>query len=249
MNLNLILLVVFLAFTCSCDQMRSRIRSIEKKAHNLNREEKVFHSLASKNRLLEVEVGKLRAEIATLQAKNRYLAHKMKNEKKKGLRKKTKRRGIASIPSRRSFRDKDLVRFHVYKWNPEQMLAVAQREFDRENYEKSAQFFYKFSMEYPNDSRLGDRFLFQSGIASFKSKKYRDRSKYYFEEIVNRHTGSEYYRSAKVWLSLIHLQNGERGKFFSTVEEFRKKYRNTPEWKILSAYYDEYIFKGRISIL
>jgi len=35
------------------------------------------------------------------------------------------------------------------------------------------------------------------------------------------------------------MKLGEKQKFFATVEEFRKKYRNTNEWKILSTYYEK----------
>jgi hypothetical protein len=34
------------------------------------------------------------------------------------------------------------------------------------------------------------------------------------------------------------MKLGEKKKFYATVEEFRKKYRNTNEWKILSSYYE-----------
>ena len=50
---------------------------------------------------------------------------------------------------------------------------------------------------------------------------------------------SSYYRSAKLWVALTHMKLGDKQKFFATVEEFRKKYRNTNEWKILSAYYEK----------
>jgi outer membrane protein assembly factor BamD (BamD/ComL family) len=50
---------------------------------------------------------------------------------------------------------------------------------------------------------------------------------------------SQYYRSAKLWVALTNLKLGEKKKFFATVEEFRKKYRNTNEWKILSNYYEK----------
>ena len=56
---------------------------------------------------------------------------------------------------------------------------------------------------------------------------------------MNQYPTSQYYRSAKLWKSLTYLQMGDKKKFFATVEEFRKKYRNTKEWKILSAYYEK----------
>ena len=32
---------------------------------------------------------------------------------------------------------------------------------------------------------------------------------------------------------------GKTEDFYSTVEEFRKKYKNTPEWEILRAHYED----------
>ena len=39
----------------------------------------------------------------------------------------------------------DLVRFDVYKWKPEQILGVAESEFESKNFEKSAQFFQAYA--------------------------------------------------------------------------------------------------------
>jgi len=48
---------------------------------------------------------------------------------------------------------------------------------------------------------------------------------------------------AKLWLALAQYNQGEHQKFLATVEEFRLKYRNTEEWKILSRYYEDINYK------
>ena len=42
---------------------------------------------------------------------------------------------------------------------------------------------------------------------------------------------------------LVDLRKGEKKKFFNVVEEFRKKYRNTKEWELISGHYYE-IYKN-----
>jgi len=44
-------------------------------------------------------------------------------------------------------------------------------------------------------------------------------------------------------MALTYLQLGDDQKFFTTVEEFRKKYRNTEEWKVLSPHYEKIVQK------
>ncbi len=55
---------------------------------------------------------------------------------------------------------------------------------------------------------------------------------------MSQYPTSKFFRSAKLWSSLTHLKMGNKDRFMATVEEFRKKYRNSPEWKILSKYYE-----------
>ena len=42
---------------------------------------------------------------------------------------------------------------------------------------------------------------------------------------------------------MTHLKLGDEQAFFNTAEEFRKKYRNTPEWNILSGHYEKIVQK------
>ena len=60
---------------------------------------------------------------------------------------------------------------------------------------------------------------------------------------MKNHPKSDFYRGAKLWLALAQYNNGDHKKFLVTVEEFRLKYRNTEEWKILSRYYEDISYK------
>ena len=56
---------------------------------------------------------------------------------------------------------------------------------------------------------------------------------------MKRYPRSSYRRGAKLWLALSHFHLGDEKKFMNTVDEFRRKYRNTKEWKVLSQYYED----------
>ena len=222
-NLSLILLLgVFLS---SCDYYNH----LEKKAKNINRYEKVSYQLARENRELEVEISRLNYEIQELKHKNNFLTIQMEEKKSKG-------RGIASV--KKVHPKNDLVKFDVYKWSPSQILAVANTEFNRKNYEKAAQFFRTFIENFPGHKLLNDQVLFKAGIASFETGKHHDWTKDNFKRLMKKYPTSKFYRGAKLWTALTNLKLGDKKEFFNTVEEFRKKYRNTSEWKILSAHYE-----------
>ena len=86
---------------------------------------------------------------------------------------------------------------------------------------------------------MSDEFYFKAGISSFESGNHHDWTLSHFGALMNKYPTSQYFRSAKLWIALTHMKMGEKQKFFATVEEFRKKYRNTQEWKILSSYYEK----------
>lgn len=223
-------------WVCACD----RIRHIEERAEKVNRYEQATLVLLRKNRVLEAEVSRLEFEVNSLKSQHDYLSAQEESLESK--------RNVASVTPILGEGKEDLVEFEKYRWNPSQMLAVAEREFDNNNYEKSAQFFYRFSMEYPDDDRINDVFLFQAGIASFESGR-RDWALDYMGKLIEYYPKSDFYRGAKLWRGLIYLENGDHDRFFNTVEEFRMKYKNTPEWSILSRHYEEYVLQhNRISL-
>jgi outer membrane protein assembly factor BamD (BamD/ComL family) len=186
--------------------------------------------LAKENRLLEKKISDLQYQLSELESKNSFISSLEQNNKEKQTRK------IASIPIADS---EDLVNFEVYKWTPEKLLAIGEKEFHFKNYEKSSQFYKELIERYPQHEIVSDRVLFGAGVAAFETGKRFDWSAKYLSKLVTDYPKSEFYRGAKLWLALSHYNQGEHRKFLETVEEFRLKYRNTEEWKILSRYYED----------
>jgi len=207
---------------------------LEQKAAKVNRFESASLTLAKENRLLSAEIGELKAEIETLKSRNNYL--QLQLDKTKGV-----DRGPASI--RPVDESNDLVNQQTYKWTPSQLVAMAQKEFDQKNYLKSAQYFQTLLTQYPEHEAVKDTVLFQAGVASYESGKYDKWVLTNLEKLVTKYPTSKHYRSAKLWIGLTHLKLGDQDSFFKTVEEFRKKYRNTSEWEILSAHYEKILQK------
>lgn len=189
--------------------------------------------LSKDNRGLRATIDKLRYEVKTLEAKNNFLEIKL--QKEKGV------RDIASLPSKEV--ETDLVNFDIYKWSPKDMLSIAQKEYGQKNFEKSAQFFHELIKRYPKDKNISEEVLFQSGISSFETGKHFPWVVEVMGRLISEYPNSKFYRGAKLWMAMGHHELGEKEKFFKTVEEFRLKYRNTEEWKILSRHYENFYQK------
>jgi tetratricopeptide (TPR) repeat protein len=189
-------------------------------------------SLAKENRLLNARMSDMQYTIAQLESKNKFLTAQAKNG--------TPSRTIASIPKSNT---NDLVNYEIYKWSPEKLLAIGEKELHFKNYEKSAQFYNELIDRFPKHNVVSDRVLFGAGVAAFETGKRYDWSEKHLSHLVKNHPKSEFYRGAKLWLALAQYNQGEHQKFLATVEEFRLKYRNTEEWKILSRYYEDISYK------
>ena len=127
-------LVLFIPWIfVSCDYVDEVASESRKSMHY----EKVSLQLAKENRELESEVRKPRYENQSLKAKNKYLSIKLEEKAVK-----KQKRAIASLKT--EIPGNDLVKFSVYRWKADQLLAIAQSEFKKKNYEKSAQFFHAF---------------------------------------------------------------------------------------------------------
>jgi tetratricopeptide (TPR) repeat protein len=198
--------------------------------------EKKALALAKENRLLQVKISDLEFKINELESKNKYFASQSSAKKTAPAPERT----IASIPKMNT---NDLVNYDVYKWTPEKLLAIGEKEFHFKNYEKSAQFYNELLLRFPKHELVSDRVLFGAGVAAFETGKRYDWSEKYLARLVKDHPKSEFYRGAKLWLALAQYNQGEHQKFLKTVEEFRLKYRNTDEWKILSRYYEDISYK------
>lgn len=197
--------------------------------------EKKALALAKENRLLQVKISGLEFKISELESKNKYFASQSQVKKEA-----TPERKIASIPQTNT---NDLVNYEIYKWTPEKLLAIGEKEFHFKNYEKSAQFYNELINRFPKHELVSDRVLFGAGVAAFETGKRYDWSEKYLDRLVKNYPKSDFYRGAKLWLALSQYNQGQHKKFLVTVEEFRLKYRNTEEWKILSRYYEDISYK------
>lgn len=223
-------LVVFPLLT-SCNF----VRDVESKAEKINHYEKVALHLSKENRKLKTEINSLEYQIQQLKSKVSYLNLKIEKTKVGG-------RKIASIGKAPVFHD-DMVQFSTYHWSAKQLKSVAESSFAKKEYKKSAQYFYSLVSNYPYDESVKDELLFKAGLSAYETGKYYDQSIEMMSRIIKDYPTSAYYRGAKLWLSLAELKKGNTEFFFKTVEEFRKKYRNTAEWKIISRHYYEIVQK------
>jgi outer membrane protein assembly factor BamD (BamD/ComL family) len=219
-----------LGLLTSCDVMEQA----NDRSREVNGYEKAALNLAKENRYLKRIIGDLKNDIQGHKSKISYLNLELVNTKQK----KNKSRTIASVPAK-----DDLVKYGVYKWSPEKMLAVAEKEFDTKNFEKASQFFNSFLNNFPKSKKFNDTLLFQAGVSAFESGKHHGWTLKHLNRLITEYPESKFYRGAKLWAGLTHLDLGDNKAFFNTVEEFRKKYRNTPEWKILSSRYEKLIQK------
>lgn len=200
--------------------------------------EKKALALAKENRLLQVKISDLQYQISELESKNKYFASQAASKKTTAA--PQVERKIASIPKMDT---QDLVNYDIYKWTPEKLLAIGEKELHFKNYEKSAQFYHELIERFPKHEIVSDRVLFGAGVAAFETGKRYDWSAKHLDRLVKNYPKSEFYRGAKLWLALAQYNQGEHQKFLATVEEFRLKYRNTEEWKILSRYYEDISYK------
>lgn len=208
--------------------------SFEKRADTVHNYEFKALSLSKKVRMLEKENNNLMATIQKLKAEKEHLILSQSGTKGPTQRK------IASIPRNIA---NDLVQFEVYKWSAEKLLGVGEKELKFKNFKKSAQFFNALVENYPKNKLVDDSVLFQAGISAFEAKEYLDWSIKHFNTLVKKYPNSKYYRGAKLWLAISEYKTGNEESFMETVEEFRMKYRNTNEWKILAKFYEDLALK------
>lgn len=246
-------LVLPLLASCGLDKEMAKI---EHKAILINKYENVALKLARENRELRADIKRLEFEIQKLKQDNAFKAGKAGEHAPAlssaghgdahgapaahGDAHAAPSRSIASVkPAAPLVVKKDMVEFKTYKWSAEDMMKIADKEFKAKNFEKAAQFYSSIVLYYPEFKHFDDEFYFKAGISAYESGAHHDWTLEHFSALMAKFPTSQYYRSAKLWVALTHMKLGEKQKFFATVEEFRKKYRNTNEWKILSSYYEQ----------
>lgn len=245
--------------SCGFDK---EIAKIEHKAILINKYEIVALKLAKENRELHSEVKRLEFEIQKLKQDSGFKSmakteghgdahaaapagHGDKHAVASGHggahgeAKAAPSRAVASVKPVALEVKKDLVEFKTYKWSADDMMKIADKEFKDKNFEKAAQFYTSLVNYYPDFKHLNDEFYFKAGISAYESGEHHEWTLKHFSVLMDKWPTSQYFRSAKLWVALTHMKMGDKKKFFATVEEFRKKYRNTNEWSILSSYYEK----------
>jgi TolA-binding protein len=228
---NYVFLIALMGTSVSCDY----IGRVERRASELNALEDKSAALAMKNQELKNEIDRLKFQVSKMETEHQFLQVQLEESNDSKV-----SRSIASV-AKFVPKNEDHVKYDIYQWTPDQIKAIAKSEFKKENYVKAAQFYKAFSLHYPNHAEFDDEFLFNAGVAAYESGRYHKWTLDHLNELVSQYPTSKYYRGAKLWMALTHLQMGKRDQFFETVEEFRKKYRNTPEWDILSAHYEKIV--------
>lgn len=227
---TLTLFILIFAFSLGIFIAGGHLENLQDKAVTVNNYERAALALAKENRNLRYQIGELKYEIQTLETKNNFLTIKLNKDKPQRTIASAKPATDAGHP---------LVKFDVFKWKPKQLAMIGTSEFKNKNYEKSAQFYDVLVQTYPKSEVVDDRVLFQAGVAAYESKQHYSWAKKHLETLINNYPTSKHYRGAKLWLALANLRTGNHEKFYEVVEEFRLKYRNTDEWKILSGHYEE----------
>lgn len=242
------LMLIPVLSACSYEK---ELKAFEHKAALINKYENVALKLAKENRELRAEVKRLEFEIEKLKQDSAFkkLGHAKDNGHKEVTThvanthdvesKHSEGRTIASVAPKELDLKKDLVEYKTYKWSADDMLKIADKEFKAKNFEKAAQFYSSLINYYPQHHSINDEFYFKAGISSYESGSHHEWTLEHFDALMTKYPTSQYFRSAKLWVALTHMKLGKKDKFFATVEEFRKKYRNTNEWKILSSYYEK----------
>lgn len=233
---KILMFTPLLFLSSSCDL----VTHLESRAQELNSLEDRVADLVIKNRELQNEINRLNKTIAQMESEAKFsmisASSKSSLDTSSGP-----SRSIASVAAMVPG-DQDHVKFDIYKWTPTQIKVIAESEFNNKNYEKAAQFYQSLSVYYKDDqSLMDDAYLFKAGVAAYESGRYPQWTMDHMSKLVREYPTSPYYRGAKLWMALTHLKMGQEEKFFETVEEFRKKYRNTNEWKILSKHYEKIV--------
>lgn len=197
---------------------------ISDRVEEINHFELVALNLAKENRLLKLQLNNLKSEVEQLKMKNKYTQISAKIGPS---------RNISSIQKKI-----DLVRFSDYNWTADELLFVAEIEFERNDYNKSSQFYRALIQYYPKYSKIDDKLIYNSAVASYEGAHF-DWAQVFFKKLITEYPNSPFYLSSKLWGALTMYKMGEKKKFRSKLEEFKELYKNTPEWKILSKHYEK----------
>ena len=214
--------------TMEIPQIKLFLKNFKAEIIKTNKYEELAFQLLKKNRNLKVKMGQLRSRVSDLEAQSKYFASRYRQP--------VYFRSPASIIQPVD-KENDLVQFVIYQWKDHKLLKIARKEWYQKNYAKAAQYFYTLIQVYPRSRLIDDVILFQTAIASLQAKIYGPWAEQALNRLIDEFPHSRYYRGAKLWRALAYFEQGNKERFYQTLEEFRLKYRNTPEWRILSKHY------------
>lgn len=220
----------------------AKFDEFKKRADQVNRYESMSFKLLQENRDLKARMRQLSSKVSELKAQNKFFisqyGYRANRERIKGR----FPAGYISAVDRKN----DLVKFKTYKWEDKKLLQIARREWNRKNYVKSAQYYYTLIQNYPQSSLVNDQTFYETAITSLETGIYNEWAEYSLEKIIKEYPKSSHYREARLWMALIHFNQGDREKFYQTLEEFRLKYRNTKEWRVVRGYYKHESISDRL---
>jgi TolA-binding protein len=215
----------------------------EKAEQKISKEDLYYYkslNLAKEVRFLNSQVSSKNFEIEQLKNKNQYYKIQLASLKKGS------NRGLASVNENvlEELTGKNYgknVDFNIYKWSEYKLYTVANNYFTAEDHKNASYYYLTLLKHYPNSKYIDEDFLMKAGLTCYKSKNLYREAIIVFDYLIKKYPQSKLKLQAKLWqgLSLFYLKKNK--EFISIVEEFRNKYRNTAEWKILSNYYEKII--------
>ena len=209
----------------------SRFDHFKKNANQVNRYESMSFRLLQENRQLRVKMRQLSSKVSELKTQNKFFASQYDGYQSKHI-----QRLPSSVKSPVDSKN-DMVKFKTYRWKDKKLLQVARKEWNRKNYVKSAQYYYTLVQNYPRSSLVNDRVFYETAMASLEAEIYDEWAEYSLEKLIQKYPRSPHYREAKLWMALVSFKQGDKEKFYETLDEFQLKYRNTPEWRVVKGYY------------
>jgi outer membrane protein assembly factor BamD (BamD/ComL family) len=230
-----------------CQEAKKYYQRIEAKAERINRFEQVALELSKENRQLKAQVSNLEFQIQKMKSRNEFLEMKKGEKALAHNEADDHERHPASVTPGKvdetTAHVEDMVKFAIYKWKADELFAVADKEFNKENYKKSIQFYQAILENYPHFEKINDDLLYRTGVSAFKTTGQPNVVIENMKTLVARYPASKHFREAKLWMALAYLEVGKDEEFWKTAEEFRLKYKNTPEWNILRPHYEEIMLR------
>jgi len=220
---NFLRFFLILLVLSSCEKASLWLKESKIKAERVNRYEEISLALLQENRLLKAEISKLTFDLSQ---KQHQLAVAMASQA--GF---AGGRFVASVSS-----PEEKLSF--------QKLLVKAKDFEKQGdlqsslelYEKILKKKEALLSEEQGDSL--EKIVLKVMSLSIKIKKY-DLCLRIISSFEKEIKNTSYQRHAKLWKAIALSNSGKKKEAFNIFEEFRKRYKNTAEWKILAPHYEK----------